>query len=1198
MKKIYWIFSLLLMIMGINTAYAGVTWGGAITDPSTLKDGSKIIIHTNGYQDEGNGTYKFLSAVKDSMIFATATEDALERYVAFTLVSAKDKTVKGNAAFYLKNDYNGKYVTYVFDPKTSNVDGNLEMYMKYTDNVDKATPVIIKTVTDGADLIGYTLTEDDQAKVNEETMMVLAECKEKDNTIIGINCNLGNPGFANYGDWAAWWKIGTANVSDDYFEDLGALLAKVAELNFIGGTDPGQYDKALVDAYDAAKKAAEEAYAGSDAAAAKTAFLALEEAYFNLSLGEPVPVKEGYYRIESAFSAFIENQGEEAIKTIYANNSSQMKWKNLDENDATMVWQFIDRHDGTWILYNLGTAQYVDGAKSTAQSAIYTMTDDSTNCGVVITGLGQSQFNLNPDVYAFHTGGHSDGKGTEGDVVGWNGGLSGGSAWYIKSVPEDQIDGFKAIGQQNKLNRDLTNLYNKAYAKYQIGNSFTFGKDTLVTLADFEKDPNVVYSNADHNTLNPSKDGLGYAGLLDNDTVMEANGYEKTYWHSSWGVAPEGTPYLQFKLNKPVSAFGVYIYRRSNINQATDIYFQVTNDPTTGEWVDAGSINGLPADTKGLEDLGYQSNGFELDGKYQYVRITWKSANGFTHFAGFHFHEATLSQDCQNAQMGEEATNLKAALSKASKTIASGTATEQDIKDLQAAYDAYVAELADPTTLKNELNAAISLCDKAATPSMTKKNSEELVGFVEGYPGVYTDEAKNTFKAVVDEVKKYVDDKDADGSFTKDGIKTNSEKLAAAVKTFKESAPKFTVADEKSEGLWYKISYSQHYFDYSGTEPDKKVDQNTQEVLQIRKGRLYVAADAKKDILNNAEIKVTGVETDAILKDKEAYALWRFINMGDTAYAIQNKATGLYIGEKTGGNAGLSMTPAAYKISDLGYATFLIEGSRLNGESINPLHIQTDGQKLVYWANKDLGGGSCFDIEPTNDNTKPSALTYKAAEIIKGRLYTMCYPISLGIVSDEINTQAYPYQIATIDPSKKELTLTIIEDDNMEAGRPFFYIGADNGLGVAEEPTAADTTRLTAQLAFDRKIVATPATDNGLIGNYYGGTKVAAGFGIVKDTKGVQSIGVTTADQQIGWNSAYIDAALIKNAEEPGSIVVKIDGDLATSIKDAIVNAQSGPVNVYSIDGVLIKKNVKVSEATKGLAKGIYIVGNKKVAVK
>ena len=1193
MKKIYWIFSLLLMIMGINTAYAGVAWGGAITDPGTLKDGSKIIIHTNGYQNEANGTYRFLSAVKDSTIFAVAKEDALERYVAFTLESAAGKTVNGTAAFYLKNDYNGKYVTYVYDPETSEVDGHLEMYMKYTDQVDQATPVIIMTVADGAPLLGYELKDGDNVT---DAMMILAECKEKDNTLIGINCNLGGPGFATYGDWAAWWKVGVANVSDDYFEDLGALLKKVAELNFIGGTDPGQYDKALVDAYDAAKKAANTAYGGTDNEAAKAAFLALEEAYLNLTLGEPAPVTAGYYRIESAYADFITKQGEQAIKTIYADNDSKMKWKDLEEDNASMVWEFIDRKDGTWLLYNLGTAQYVDAAKSTAQSAVYTMTDDSTDCGVTIKGLGQSAFNLIPDVYAIHTGGHSAGEGKSGDILAWNGGLNTGSAWYITSVPEDQIDGFIAIGKQNKLNRELTNLYKEAQAKYLIGSAFTFGEDTLVTLADYEKDPMVVYSNADHNTLNAGKDGSGYVGLLDNDTVMEPNGQEKTYWHSSWGVAVEN-PYLQFKLNKPVSGFAVYIYRRSNINQATEINFQVTNDTVNGEWINAGSITGLPANTTGQTDLGYQSSGFELDGEYQYVRVTWKSAKKFTHFAGFHFHEATLSPNCQNAQMGKPATDMKAALAKAAGIIAKGNATEQDIKDLQAAYDAYVVNLADPTELKNELNAAISLYDKAATPSMTKKNSEELVGFKAGEPGVYTDEAKTAFKAVVDEVKGYVDENDVNGTFEKNGIKTNLEKLTAAVKTFLESAPKLTIADEKSEGRWYFISYSQHYFDYSGTEPDKRTN-DAGEVTYIRKGKLYVAANAKDDILNNAEIKVTGNETLETLKVDEAYAKWRFVNLGDTAYAIQNKATGLYIGQKTGNkNAGLSMTPAAFKISDLGYATFLIEGSRLNGESINPLHIQTEGQKLVYWANKDLGGGSCFDIESTTDAAKLSPLTYQAEEIIKGRLYAKSYPITLGVVADLSNSQAYPFMISTIDMSKKELTLDIIEDSEIEAGRPFFYIGGGEALGVSQTPTAADTTRLTVELIGDRVITATPGRDNGLIGNFYGDTEVAAGMGVVKDTKGVQSIGVTSKNQQMGWNSAYIDAGLIKNAENPGSIVVKIDGDLETSIKDAIINAQSGPVNVYSIDGVLIKKNVKASEATKGLAKGIYIVGNKKVAV-
>jgi hypothetical protein len=39
-------------------------------------------------------------------------------------------------------------------------------------------------------------------------------------------------------------------------------------------------------------------------------------------------------------------------------------------------------------------------------------------------------------------------------------------------------------------------------------------------------------------------------------------------------------------------------------------------------------------------------------------------------------------------------------------------------------------------------------------------------------------------------------------------------------------------------------------------------------------------------------------------------------------------------------------------------------------------------------------------------------------------------------------------------------------------------------------------------------------------------------------------------------------------------------------------------VNVYNVDGVLIKRHVKADTATEGLEKGIYIVGGKKVLVK
>jgi hypothetical protein len=1205
MKKIYSIFSLFLMILGINTAYAGVSLGNSVTDPSTLTNGSKIIIRSNGFVNEANATYKFFSALADSIVYSVTTIDPVDPYVTYSLETAEGKTVSNEQAYYLKNEYNGKYVTYRYE---AGEDGSVtddgsgswvaEMYLTFTADKAKATPVIIKTQAEGGKLMGYT----GDAPTAEGCMMIIAEFPEHNNDLIAFNYVYDRPLIASYNDYATWWQIYEANIVEDYIADLSSLFTKVEQLKFIGGTDPGCYDQAMVDAFEKARTNAQDLLNSTDGSLtpenAKTAYKTLEDAYLALVVGTAVPVTEGYYRIKSAYSAFTAQQGAEAIKTIYTDNTDIMKWKNLDNEDATMVWQFIDRHDGTWLLYNVGTGTYVNAAKSTGQSSNYTMTSDSTGCAVKITGLGQSAFNLISNLsgqYAFHTGGHSSGAGVSGNIVAWNGGLETGSAWYINKVDDEQIPGFEAIGEQNKLNRSLESLYNTAKAKYDIGSSFTITTEPekwLVTSADYEADKKVAMSNADHNEWHPSApDGGGIPALLDND--------EATFWGSCWSdPQPDTTQYLQFKLNKKVNAFAVYFTKRKNQpNQATQLTFYVSNDTTKADgWVKAGTITGLPGSTDNSGNgLTYQSNGIELDAAYQYVRMTWKSANGFTHFTGFHFQEAVLSQDCQNVTMGEVAQNLKAELKNAETLLAAGKATQEAIDALQAAYDAYVAELADPTALKAKLDSISNVCKLAATiegVDGTGANGE----FKEGNPGVYPVAAKAALQATIDEVQSYIDANDAAGTYTKKDITANLDKLVKALDTFKATAPKFTLADASNEGIWYYISYSQHYFNCTGKTPDTSGEGDAQ---QIRKGKLYVNADVTSDLLNNAKVNVTGNKTLEELGVNDDMAKWRFVNLGDTAYAIQNKATGLYLGEKTGGNAGLSMTPAAYRLSDIGYATFLIEGYRLNGAAINPLHIQTSGQLLVYWDNRDLGGGSCFDIEPTTDNTAAAILNFRAEEMIKGRLYTKCYPLPIELVADNIDPAAYPYQIATIDVAKKEMTLAVYEDV-IEAGQPFFYIGGGATLGVSQEPTAADTTQMLIQFPKNetKTIAQTPSSYNGLIGNYYSGTKVAKGFGVVKDTKGVQSIDATTEDQQIGWNSAYIDASKIENAETPGTIVVPLTGNLETAIKDAIIDAQTGNVNVYSVDGILIKKNVKVSEATEGLAKGIYIVGNKKVAVK
>ena len=84
----------------------------------------------------------------------------------------------------------------------------------------------------------------------------------------------------------------------------------------------------------------------------------------------------------------------------------------------------------------------------------------------------------------------------------------------------------------------------------------------------------------------------------------------------------------------------------------------------------------------------------------------------------------------------------------------------------------------------------------------------------------------------------------------------------------------------------------------------------------------------------------------------------------------------------------------------------------------------------------------------------------------------------------------------------------------------------------------------------------------------------------------------------IAGRGGYIDATKVQNLGGTPDKVIGIDGIINNIGKVEITDSADAPVNVYTIDGILLKRNVKASEATRNLPKGVYIVGKEKVLVK
>ena len=876
---------------------------------------------------------------------------------------------------------------------------------------------------------------------------------------------------------------------------------------------------------------------------------------------------EGYYRFYVANPYILQMVPDDPTVATLAwtqhhTNVARVEWSR-DNGTADYIWKvtFTGDDDGHFYIQNTSTKQYISSGTNLGRGVEITSTPEPETVHyldfVDASGI-INVYNTAQPLYSYHAlSWDNANNGTlcyaEGDP----------SKWYME--PVDAAEAEKLIAEALNRNRidTLRNLINTAESKLL---------ETDVPVYDYDDpvatDASQLYTNAEAYVWDgTSGERTSLANLIDGDV--------STIFHSRYNSLEPIDDYHYLRVYAPdglPDKFGIHWAKRcfdaSESNNAacrpTKIAIALSNDGETWEHPDTlTTADGLPTITT---DTFYTSKK-PIDGTgYTYfimkvleVNDNFAMSDNFGHpfftMSEYNLYPYTGSEPASQVNYPEVKAiidELKQTIADTEAAIETGVIGDDVIPTLQAAYDKLLEAWIDTTefsSLYNDYKQAIALTEEG-----------DEVGFVDSYDAV--DEFEQTIDGIYATI--------VPPNFTKAELTAATDNMNAAFKTF------MTHVNQIEPYVWYVIR--------SGSTREYAIDQpvflqSTSTGTQLKIGNYPIG---------NEYIDV--------------YAIWRFVPVGDGEapstgqYAIQNLGTGQYWGAYRGQGAGssplMSHEPVPYNIYYYGMGCFALQQEGVT----DPFdRIKADGTEFVvlnFPANGDHQQAWRFDrvdeiTETVNINHYPAQST---------SIITLPWATT-GDNAVSANNNVSTYAINSVveeegaEGEEPSYTLTLTAKDEFEAGEPFVIVTNDEPNEEGQQPLTFNLPPAEANAITDTSAI----VSNGLVGTLEG-FNITGEANLYFDNSELK-VG-TDAGIFIAGRSGYIDFTKVKDLGGSIDKTISVNGVINNIGKVEITGDANATVDVYSIDGVLLKRNVKASEATKNLAKGIYIVGKKKILVK
>ena len=800
-----------------------------------------------------------------------------------------------------------------------------------------------------------------------------------------------------------------------------------------------------------------------------------------------------------------------------------------------------------------------------------------------------------------------------GWMLSWTDVNDAGNHFSFTAVDVDdaKIAQWAAEAKQIKLNETLATTYANATAQYNGGNVFNRPEGATYT-GLFTEDGKMVSATGDEANSNwwcnkkQGNEGT-YEALTDNDPT--------SYFHSNWGGGKfepsiEKNHYLVAKLDAPASGdIMIKVAKRATGNDyPTQFAVYGANDfdkaAGTASWVfqgyadisytdsvaytmkDAAGNDSIASSIKDGVGVAYA----HLDASYAYLRFSatktqynaGKPANNRGYFCLAQMNVwpttgvvKTVTPEYQEALSAapEVYATLGEEIKKAAAELAAGKATQAQIDALNAAIEEFKNNLPVPSRVTDAYNAAKAFLDAANTNNMI---GTELAQYSqETADALQTTLAKYETFDKIDLVSINAAVNDINAAFN---AFKGSVRLPEAGKfyTIKSASTKVVAEADKQYQGYQGAIYNAIVYSTGNNKSNSLSDANSAVRFTFANHSSEVTADGETSL----DAMMSSLSDSISLKDDASY-VWKAETAQDGKMVLRNLATGMYL---TGANGKLYQST---------------EPTPILGEGVKPnvfrFNLGADAKGVTQYMNTKGATGTVVPWkDPADENSywqfneladdDYTTECFAIKGVSEGQFYACTFPVAITP-----DGNAVPYTVLGVNEAKDKLILAEVEDE-VPAGTPVILLAdvlTNNGEGTVGNLTVGCEDLASATFVFEPKV------GDGLCGVLCEPVEIAETCGHLANGK------IVTGAYTVPCNGAYLANAAITAEKGKASIdLAKGVGDTLTGIDDAKVVVLPSVVNVYGINGQLIKKSVKAANATKNLPAGVYVIGGQKVLVK